>query len=217
MIVALEGMDGCGKTTIARKISEDLGYTYANRQLKNIFNLSKEQFEEACQRIYDINDSTLSALFFTLNNYVSMIKDKNVILDRHFISTCFWNYNERTSSMLNMLSNIVRPDITIFLLSSIEKRRQHIGMREGNNLDIYDVKKMSYGYDEMIHYAQKLSFNYIVVHEDDMQYEEIIAVCKKIICSAEKLNNKELKEFCSKYENITSIDNLDDAKVGVEI
>ena len=37
MIVAIEGMDGVGKTTVAKSIEKDLNFTYVKDPLKDLF------------------------------------------------------------------------------------------------------------------------------------------------------------------------------------
>ena len=202
MKIALEGMDGCGKTSIARILSERLGYKYANRQLRKVFNYNKDQYEDLCQKLYATNDNVLKSLFFTLDNYVSLNTAKDVILDRHFLSTSFWNCDRNSVDLLTELSTLVVPDLTIILYADADASKRHIQHREKQS-DIHDSKKMSLGYDDMVMFARRYNYPFILVDEDKMTYQEIIDVCEQIIKIAEKLSEKELHQFCQDHEVIS--------------
>lgn len=124
MIIAFEGHNGVGKTTIAKNISYTLGYEYLYSVDKNILeNGLKERF---------IKDASwyASALFFlagsmeTKRNIIENYNNKNVVLDRSFWSTLAVHW-DRGDSELRVIKDIIKdaknylpiPDV-IFLLNA---------------------------------------------------------------------------------------------------
>ena len=59
MIIAIEGMDGSGKTSISKKVTEKIEYEYLKKPLINHLNMSYLE----CQKIYLLDDK-LKALNF---------------------------------------------------------------------------------------------------------------------------------------------------------
>ncbi len=216
MKVALEGMDGCGKTTIARMLSERLGYKYSNRQFRKLLKLNKDEYEDLCQRLYSTNDNLLKSIFFSLDNYISLNISENVILDRHFLSTSFWNCDKKSIGLLQDIAEIVKPDLTIILYSDEETRKKHIKMREKQG-DIDDNKKMSLGYDELVMFARRYNYCFVLVDEDKMEFDEVVSTCELLIRISETLSEKELYEFCTSHQIISNIQEIKGAINNEEI
>ena len=63
MIIAIEGMDGSGKTSISKKVTEKIEYEYLKKPLINHLNMSYLEFKNLCQKIYLLDDK-LKALNF---------------------------------------------------------------------------------------------------------------------------------------------------------
>ena len=58
MFIAIEGMDGVGKTTISKKLSENYNMKYVERPMKTFLNLSNESYDNVCNNIWSMNDKT---------------------------------------------------------------------------------------------------------------------------------------------------------------
>ena len=118
MKVAIEGMDGTGKSTISKVVANILEYHYIEKPLKDIFNISSDEFDNLCNKIYSLNDENIKALFFGLGNLIALKKD-NIIIDKHILGTYFWNKTNSNENIFNLLVELgVVPDLTIILYAS---------------------------------------------------------------------------------------------------
>lgn len=197
MIIAIEGMDGSGKTTISKIISEKTGYEYMEKPLKNYLQLSDLEYENLCQKIYLLNDD-LKAIFFGFSNLLGVqLKNKNIILDKHILSTYFWNNTEINDIFFNFLVDIgVFPDLTIILYSSVENRIRHIKERSVDDKDLLNEKKLSLGYDKMLCLAEKSGAPYVFINGDDLSFNEIVDRIIKVIDKCSNLTKEDIAKYC---------------------
>ena len=57
MIIAIEGMDGSGKTTVAKSIEEKLKFKYIKEPLKELFEIDDKHIEKISKKIFDNKDN----------------------------------------------------------------------------------------------------------------------------------------------------------------
>lgn len=201
MIIAIEGMDGSGKTSISKIVADKIGYNYLDKPMKNYLNITEEEYENLCQKIYMLNDD-LKALFFGFGNLLAIKTSKqNIIMDKHILSTYFWNGTDENKDLFNSFIDFgIIPDLTIILYASIENRMRHIKIRNIQDKDLVDERKMSFGYDKMIYFAEKNKMPYVFVNGDELLFEEIVDYIVKIIKECENLSRTNIGSYCN-YEN----------------
>lgn len=203
MIIAIEGMDGSGKSSISKKVAEKIGYEYLEKPLRNYLNISDLEFENLCHKIYFLDDN-LKALFFGFGNLLAMKSGKqNIIFDKHIISTYFWNgTNENECLFNNFIDMGVFPDLTIILYASIENRIRHIKIRNKDDKDLFDQKKMSFGYDKMIDFAEKNNISYIFINGDVLSFDEIVNRIIAIINDCVGLTKEDIFNYCNTLNSV---------------
>ena len=83
MQIAIEGMDGVGKTTIAKKLAEDFDFMYIDKPLHYLL-LGTEletytQLNSILRKMYDLDDPVIKSWMIGLGNLYSsrQFKDKN--------------------------------------------------------------------------------------------------------------------------------------------
>ena len=62
MRIAIEGMDGCGKTTVSKILVEKLGYKYVDKPFKFLFeslNINESQLKDLEWKLYETEDEAL--------------------------------------------------------------------------------------------------------------------------------------------------------------
>ena len=103
MKVAIEGMDGSGKTTVAKAVARNTGYKYLERPIENFFGLDSKTYDEMCIKMWDMNEPNKTLWFFGLGHLlaVSGSENQNVILDRHILSTYFWDGNDENQNVFS--------------------------------------------------------------------------------------------------------------------
>lgn len=184
MIVAIEGMDGVGKTTVAKSIQKDLGFTYVKDPLKELFEIEDEHLLRISEKVFTSASDQLIAWYLGLGDIYALekYKDKNVVMDRHILLNYFWNGNEYTEEIFKSQVEIFgKPDLTILLEASSETRMKRIRDRNINDPDLNKPTMKEYGYDKLISFLDKYNYNYKVINTDNLNIEEVITKAKQII------------------------------------
>lgn len=191
MKIAIEGMDGVGKTTIAKRLAKKLDFKYIGKPLTMFFKQNKngeyKEFDKLSRKIMDLDDPVIKAWFFGLGNLYSIRKFENIdlVIDRHFASNYFWNGCEESNRIYRVLIDIIgKPDITILLYASVNERLKRIRNRNDQDYDIFDKEKHVYGYDKMIKFLDTFDINYILI---DTENKNIDKVCRECLDEANKL------------------------------
>ena len=199
MKIAIEGMDGVGKSTIAKRMAEKFNMVYLEKPILNLFKNSSgneiQLFNDVCQNIYNLDNEVLKAWFFGLGNLYSFIEYENedIIVDRHFASNYFWNGTKRSNIVYQTMINLIGvPDITIVLYAPWEVRKNRIKSRNVNDYDLTDKDKMVDGYAKMYKFLDDFSVPYCVVDTENKDIDEVTNIVAQII-NDHKTKNKVLK------------------------
>ena len=136
LFIAIEGLDGSGKTTIAR----ELVYFLQSVLTKNV-KLTFEPHDPSCgglyirqvleKKIIDFSHETLMMAFAAnrldhcdreINKWLSKSDDRIVICDRYYLSSLVYQSNEEFSfdDVMEVNSRARKPDLTIFMNVSNE-------------------------------------------------------------------------------------------------
>ena len=192
MRIAIEGMDGSGKTTIAKILSEKLGYKYIDKPFKIIYeglNLNEKQIKDLEWRLYELEDEALLTMFYGIGLlYGTRCSDENIIYDRHFVSNYYWHGNEETKKLHEIIVDLCgKPDLTILLKANVDERMKRINDRDKLDRDLTNSAMYDYGYDKMENYLRDNNFNYLIIDTEQFNQEEVI---EKIIENIHKMNAK---------------------------
>ncbi len=184
MIVSIEGMDGVGKTTVARNIEKDLGFVYVKDPLKELFELSDENLSKISNKVFNSKNDRLIALYLALGDCyaLSEYQNMNVIMDRHVLLNYFWNGNSDTESIFKMQVDCFgKPDLTILLLASPQTRRKRIRSRNPNDPDLKKRRMFKEDYSIILDFLEKYGYNYVPVDTEQLSIEDMVLQCKRII------------------------------------
>lgn len=70
MIVAFEGMDGSGKSTIAKEVAEKANFKYEPQRLISLLNIDEEKFNKFIKLIRTSKNKKLAFFFLFISMYV---------------------------------------------------------------------------------------------------------------------------------------------------
>lgn len=196
MQIAVEGMDGVGKTTIAQKIAKDFDFRYIDKPLHYLLpGTEDEAYEELntiLRKMYDLDDPVIKSWMIGLGNLYSCrnFRDKNIVLDRHLVSNYFWNGDEESDIVFKTILELIgTPDMTILLYASPQTRRKRLFLRDKNDRDLSDPEIWVGGYDKMKDFLEKFHIPYIPINTENRTIEEVYeTVHKKIKKYIEKEN-----------------------------
>ena len=186
-------MDGVGKTTIAKMLAEDYSFKYIEKPLSYIFDTKilsgNINLREISKNIYNFNDEILKAWFFGLGNLYTILKyeGEDLIIDRHFVSNYFWNGNERSNRVFQVMIDLIgKPDLTVILYASPKTRMKRIYARNKNDYDLTDQEKQVDGYDKMIAFVNDFQIPYVIVNTENKSMDEVYQEVTNIIQDLKK-------------------------------
>lgn len=184
MIIAIEGMDGVGKTTVAKNIEKELNFKYVKEPLKELFEIDDKHIEKISQKIFASQDDKLIAWYLALGDIYALenYKNDNIVLDRHVLLNYYWNGNGKSEGIFStQVKMFGKPDLTIILYASPEVRMKRIANRNPNDLDLHNENIMKNGYDKLLDFVKKYEYNYEIVDTDNLSIEEVKNRCKEVI------------------------------------
>lgn len=186
--IAIEGMDGVGKTTISRRLSIEHNMKYIEKPLTNLFESEeldgKTILSKVSNNIYGLDDEIIKAWFFGLGNIYSILEncEEDLIIDRHFASNYFWNGSLRSEPIFKaMLELVGYPDLTILLYASVNTRLKRLFERSPNDPDLIDPEKLVDGYDKMMFFLKKFNIPYVVVDTENKSIDDVYTEVSNIV------------------------------------
>lgn len=149
MKIAIEGMDGVGKSTIAKELAKRNEFTYIGDAIHKVFDATDKESEyykifkrRENQLFFESGNDILRAWLCSLGNIytATQVKDKNIVVDRHILSNFQQNgTRENIEIYKTLLSLIGVPDMSVILYASPEVRLQRIYTRN-KMIEIYKMK-----------------------------------------------------------------------------
>lgn len=181
MHIAIEGMDGVGKTTVARKLAKRLNYKFIEKPLHYLFDISEGDFKNY-NRIRDyinaqVNNDVLRAWFYGLGNIFiyHRFKHENIITDRHFGSNYFWCGSEETIPIFDLMVDLIgKPDFTILLYATVEEAERRIRNRNPNDPDIHKAKLHPEAREKMESFFKAHDMEYITIDTTKLSENEVV-------------------------------------------
>ncbi len=170
MHIAIEGIDGVGKSTIARILEKELNkrnlnFTLVEKPLHLLFDENGK--EENYLRIRNVvNLSTnkkYTAWFYGLGNIFlyEHFKGQNIITDRHILSNYCWSGADETDYIFNAIFETTKaPSFTFLLYANEEALKQRLKKRNEKDSDLHKVQYLEKAYERM----QSLLIRYNMPH-----------------------------------------------------
>ncbi len=139
IFIAIEGIDGAGKTTVCHLLGERLSATQ--------YKTPSSPFADTRARIDErVNFHSrfyyyLASVFHASAEIATLLKDSSVVCDRYILSTvCFHKAADASLAYFDDSSlPLLQPDVTFFLNADYDTRIKRIASRE--NMPIHAVKQ----------------------------------------------------------------------------
>ncbi len=189
MRIAIEGMDGVGKTTLAKQLAEILNYEYIEKPFKILFsnmNLSDDDIKNMEWKLYETEDEAIMTLFYGIGLLYGTrcIQLDNVIYDRHFVSNYYWHSVPETEALHKEFIRLCGiPDLTVLLKATVATRMKRICNRDCVDKDISNSAMYDYGYDKMEIFLKNNNFKYIIIDTENLTQKEVVDIVVEYINS----------------------------------
>lgn len=177
MIVAIEGLDGVGKSSVAKRLAEKLGFIYVEKPFSNVF--QRDQMEKYMEIKKGLNlqqDRSLLAWFYGLNLLFGKdyYKNENVVYDRFLVSNYSWILDEDNEFIFeSMVKAVGVPDVTVLLTAHKEVVISRLKHRNAADKDLSKIQYMDRTLDNCRYLLTKYNIPYIEIDVSELTIEEI--------------------------------------------
>lgn len=202
MVIAVEGMDGAGKTTICSHIERTFNFINIDKPTKYLFEdengiIDYEKFKKTLEKVYRLS-SKERAKFFGEGNKIAVNRYKglDIVLDRHLVSNYYWNGDKSQRKYFKKLvSECGLPDLTIFLYASPKIRYERLKKRNSKDIDLYDESVFEEGTKKHLEFILQYNLPFVFIDTNDKSISE---VCREVDIELKSLifkSKKEVKKF----------------------
>jgi thymidylate kinase len=185
MIITFEGMDGSGKTVVAKSLSKKLNFEYINKATALLY--SEDTNGENISKYMNSRDiiadmpSEIRAFYFSLETLIPHLvlksKYKNMIIDRGLASNYFWSQREFSSygdEFYNLVLSIAgKPDLTVLLYADTYTRLNRILARNSSDNDLKDRIINSDSYEIYRSFLNRFSIPFVELNTCDKSIETV--------------------------------------------
>ncbi len=178
--ISIEGMDGVGKSTTCKLLSERLGYKFVEKPLHYLFDESEDKFDEYLRIRDQVNanpNRVFTSWFYGLGSIYmyELFKDQNIVTDRHFASNYAWSGAENNGEVYDLLiKKLGVPKLTVILYSPSETIMNRLMTRNKEDNDIKKAKKSEMIYSRMIDFCKTRELPYLVIDTSNLKPEEVV-------------------------------------------
>ena len=210
MLISIEGLDGVGKTGVAKALAEKFDYPLIAKANRRLYGITKEQSDQIAGKIYNQYSTNMQALYYLIG-YLSVLEDgkkQDYISDRSILSTYYFSCCEENQALFDFFANNYGfPDLTIILYASAEERIRRIINRDQFDSDLKKERVYKNGYTKYFDAIAKYNVPYLLVNTERINQEEVIDITSRLI----KIWNKDL-EARSYIQSIFNINNIEQLK-----
>lgn len=181
MKIAIEGLDGSGKTTLAKFISKFYKMDYVEKSFKYILTkedseiiMTNKEIRQYEKKVCKLNDNLIKAMYYALGNMYDLHHNNNIVIDRYLGSNYFQNGDAKTEFLFSLLAKESADKIlTIILYASLEERNKRIKLRNPQDSDLKYKELQIDNYNKLINFYKKYKLPFFVVYVDGKTIDEI--------------------------------------------
>lgn len=196
MFIALEGVDGSGKTTIGRELAKTLGFRFVEKPLQYSFEENQlDRYQDIKKALHKNKNRNTQMWLYCMNALFasSFFENENCVIDRFFLSNPAWIIDEENKKILKLAANYIKKECLFIILNVDEKvLKQRIVDRDGiDSIDYRKIKDSKKVFKRIVRLAQSYKLNYRIVDVDDnlngninkiLEIVKTISIVNKIMC-----------------------------------
>ncbi|KKM90124.1 hypothetical protein LCGC14_1241790 [marine sediment metagenome] len=193
--IAIEGVDGVGKTTVSEIVAERLNFKFIEKPLHYLFD-SENEFENYF-RIRDYVNSqghnkVFTSWFYGLGNIFlyHKFKNENIVSDRHLVSNFYWSGDESSKKVFDcMIELIGKPDFTFLLYAKEESIRKRIINRDTDDPDVNKTQLSQSAYIKMENFLKDYKMIYKLIDTSELNANEVAEVILRYLSEGGIVND----------------------------
>lgn len=183
MHIAIEGIDGVGKSTAAKNLAKELGFSLIEKPLHFLFDA--DGTEESYIRIRDeVNknkNKKFTGWFYGLGNIYlyEKFKGQNIITDRHILSNYCWSGDENTDYIFDAIYKTTgAPDFTFLIYADPKEVEKRLKSRDISDPDLNKVAYIPIAYEKMQSVLKRYDMPGILLDTTHLTEKEVVSAMK---------------------------------------
>lgn len=178
MHIAIEGIDGVGKSTAAKSLAKYLGFELVEKPLHYLFDEEGDNnYIRIRNEVNKDKNKKYTGWFYGLGNIYlyEKFKDKNIVTDRHILSNYCWSGSEETDYIFDAIyKTIGAPTFTFLIYADPEAVKSRLISRDIEDPDLKKVIFIPEAYDKMKKVLKKYDMPSLVIDTTNMTPEEVL-------------------------------------------
>ena len=193
MHIAIEGIDGVGKSTAAKNLAKELGFTLIEKPLHFLFdeNGTDENYIRIRNEVNKSKDKAFTGWFYGLGNIYlyEKFKGQNVITDRHILSNYCWSGDENTDYIFDAIYKTTgAPDFTFLIYADPNEVEKRLKSRSSSDPDLKKVAYIPTAYAKMEGILKKYDMPGMLIDTTHLTEKEVVDTMKKELIKRGILN-----------------------------
>ncbi len=154
MHIAIEGIDGVGKSTAARNLANELGFLLIEKPLHYLFDAdgTEENYIRIRNEVNKNKNKAFTGWFYGLGNIYlyEKFKGQNIITDRHILSNYCWSGDDYTDYIFDAIYKTTgAPDFTFLIYADPQEVEKRLKNRDLSDPDLKKVAYIPTAYEKM--------------------------------------------------------------------
>lgn len=186
MHIAIEGIDGVGKTTVANNLAKRLGFELVEKPLHFLFDEdgSTDNYIRIRDEVNKNENKCFTGWFYGLGNIYlyEKFKGKNIVTDRHILSNYCWSGSDESDHVFDsIIKTIGSPDYTFVIYAPPEIVKTRLMKRDANDSDLKKVDFIPIAYEKMMYLLKKYDMpGELIDTSDKTEVEVLDAIIEKL-------------------------------------
>lgn len=181
MHIAIEGIDGVGKSTAAMNLAHALHFKLVEKPLQYLFDEegSQSNYLRIRDQVNENPNKRFTGWFYGLGNIYlyERFKGENIITDRHILSNYCWSGSDETEYIFDAIyKTIGAPDYTFLIYASPKAVEGRLRNRDPNDPDVRKVCEIPAAYRRMEHILNKYNMPGLIIDTSDMAEEKVVEI-----------------------------------------
>lgn len=177
MFLAIEGVDGVGKTTTAKAMAKRLECVFVEKPFRLLLDGACET--EAYYRISgNVNQCSNNVRAWFYGTGMLCLSERynkeSIVVDRYFLSNFAWNGSSDNMNIFDALYQQVRiPDLTVVLTASDETVFNRLRNRNKNDLDFANINMNYIRTKNMLRCLSRYDIPNMIISTDELTTDQI--------------------------------------------